>query len=160
MKVLVLNSAYMPISVTSLRRGFKLVFLGKAEIIECDTKNPIITSNKEYERPLVIRLFRYVFIQFKKVSLTRENIYKRDNYKCLYCGSNKNLTLDHVYPKSKGGKNKWTNLVTCCTDCNIKKDDNLLSDIDMKLKYEPFKPNYLFLLHKNNRTEWKPYLMM
>lgn len=53
--------------------------------------------------------------------MVQSQIYKRDSHQCVYCGSSKNLTLDHVLPKSRGGKNDWNNLVTSCFKCNLKK---------------------------------------
>ena len=118
--VLVLNYDYTPLNVTTIRRGFVLVDKGKAEIIKSD-ENPIVTSYKTFVRPLIIRLLDYIKHQSKNIRASRVRIYKRDNHQCVYCGSNKQLTLDHVLPKSRGGENTWTNLVTSCFKCNLKK---------------------------------------
>jgi 5-methylcytosine-specific restriction endonuclease McrA len=164
MRVLVLNSAYQPINVTTLARGFKLVFKGKAEVIEHIEDEPIVTSQRNYKRPTVIRLLRYISIPFRKVTLSRQNIYRRDDYKCVYCNSKDNLTLDHVVPKSKGGANSWTNLVTCCSDCNIRKGDKDLDDFllenDYEMKYEPFKPHYIYFIENlaTFHDSWKIYV--
>jgi 5-methylcytosine-specific restriction endonuclease McrA len=164
MKVLVLNMDYSPINVTTLQKGFKLVFKGKAEVVSHDEDNPIMTDRKEYRRPSVIRLLKYVYIPFKKVTLSRTNIYRRDDYKCIYCGDNDNLTLDHVVPKCKGGANTWTNLVTCCSDCNIKKGDKdldvWLKESGLKMRHKPFKPTYLYFVEKIQRVrpDWKIFV--
>jgi len=121
MHVLVLNMDYSPINVTSLKKGFKLVFKGKAEIVNESEGEPIITDKKNYNRPTVIRLLRYVVTPFRKVNLNRQNVFRRDDYKCVYCRSEENLTIDHLIPKYRGGNNNWDNLVTCCGDCNVKK---------------------------------------
>ena len=146
MKVLVLNMDYSPINITTLQRGFNLVFKGKAEVVSHANKKPIITERKSYRRPTVIRLLRYIYLPFKKVNLSRQNIFRRDDHKCVYCGVQKNLTLDHVIPKSKGGKNTarlWSfNLVTCCGDCNVKKGDKSLKESGMIMRHKPFKPTY------------------
>ena len=70
----------------------------------------------------------------------RSRIYKRDNHECVYCGSKKDLTLDHVIPKSKGGSNEWTNLVTSCFKCNLKKGNKTPEEAKMVMKYKPFAP--------------------
>jgi hypothetical protein len=114
--VLVLNYDYTPLNLTSTRRGFVLVDKGKAEIIKSD-ENPINVGFTTYVRPLIIRLLSYIKFNRKTTKVNRNRIYKRDNYECVYCGSNKQLTLDHVIPKSRGGLNEWTNLVTCCFKC-------------------------------------------
>ena len=106
-------------------------------------------------------MLKYVYFPYKKVTLSRFNIYRRDDYKCLYCGSKDSLTLDHIVPRSKGGKNSWTNLATCCMKCNITKGDRFLEETDMVLTQKPFTPSYLFFLHKMNKLneDWKKYLI-
>jgi 5-methylcytosine-specific restriction endonuclease McrA len=158
--ILVLNADYTPLTIMPLKRAFRLVYKGKAEIVVTRGES-IATDKKDYDRPSVVRLTKYVFFPYKKVTLSRLNIYRRDDYKCLYCGSKDGLTLDHVIPKSKGGPNSWTNLATCCMKCNVSKGDRLLEETGMTLKYKPFVPSYLFFLHKMNKIneDWKPYLM-
>lgn len=160
MRVLVLNNDFTPISVTNLERGFKLVYKGKAEILEHDEENPIVTDQKVYKRPFVIRLLKYIVLPFKKLKPTRENIFKRDGNKCLYCENNKNLTIDHVIPRSRGGGNTWENLATCCSPCNVKKGDRTLEESGMKLIYSPFKPSYLYFIKNfSDRLDcWNSYI--
>lgn len=161
MKILVLNADMQPLNITTLQRGFNLVFTGKAEIIEYDISKPIITSIGTFVRPIIIKLIRYVYLPFKKVPLTRNNIYRRDGYSCMYCNDDKNLTLDHVYPKSKGGSNDWENLVTCCKKCNSKKQDKTLDQSGMKLRFKPYKPSFqqfATMVRDGFRKEWNNYL--
>jgi 5-methylcytosine-specific restriction endonuclease McrA len=160
MRVLVLNMDYTPINVTDLFRGFNLVFKGKAEIIEHHEKNPIITPKTTYKRPSVIRLLRYVFLPYKKLKPSRDNIYKRDEFRCLYCQINTHLTIDHVIPKSRGGKNTWENLATCCFKCNSKKGDRTPKEANMDLVYKPFKPKYTYFIKKmiKNHNDWVEYI--
>ena len=75
-KVLVLNNDYTPLNVTTLKRGFKLVYKGKAEIIFSDDDNPIVSTVKTFKRPTIIRLMRYILLPYKKVQLSRYNIYR------------------------------------------------------------------------------------
>lgn len=73
----------------------------------------------------MIRLLSKFKLSFN-VKLSRKNIFIRDNYKCRYCGKNgsaSSLTLDHVLPRSRGGKFSWDNLVTSCVSCNARKGD-------------------------------------
>jgi 5-methylcytosine-specific restriction endonuclease McrA len=160
MKVLVLNMDYSPINVTTLKKGFKLVFKGKAEVISHIKDEPLVTDRKNYRRPSVIRLLRYIYMPFKKVQLSRTNIYRRDDYRCVYCGSNDRLTLDHVIPKSKGGGNTWENLVTCCANCNVKKGDKTVEEMGMTMRHKPFKPTYLYFVEKIQRVrpDWKVFV--
>jgi len=163
MKVLVLNMDYSPINVTSLQRGFKLVYMGKAEIISYD-ETPIITAYKEYVKPTVIRLLKYVLVPFRKVQLNRQNIFKRDDNKCVYCGSRNRLTIDHVIPRAKGGTNTWKNLVTCCGSCNVRKGDKdldvFLSEYGLTMSHKPFKPSFLYFVENmyNINSDWKFFI--
>lgn len=161
MKILVLNADMQPLNITSLKRGFNLVFTGKAEIIEYDKENPITTSIGDFFRPLIIKLVKYVYLPFKKIPLTRNNIYRRDGHMCMYCDSKNNLTLDHVIPKCKGGGNTWDNLVTCCKKCNAKKDDKTLKEVGMKLRFKPYRPTFqqfALTIKGGHKKEWKDYL--
>ena len=140
--VLVLNYDYTPLNLTSTRRGFVLVDKGKAEIIKSD-ENPINVGFITYVRPLIIRLLSYIKFNRKTTKVNRNRIYKRDNYECVYCGLNKQLTLDHVIPKSRGGRNEWTNLVTCCFKCNLKKSNRTPEEAKMVMKHKPYVPTIM-----------------
>lgn len=137
--VLVLNSDYIPLNVTSLQRGFTLVYKGKAEILK-SSEEPIVCGVKKFTRPLIIRLLTYVSFKRRRVRVNRHRILKRDNHSCVYCESKKQLTIDHIIPKSKGGGNTWDNLVTCCISCNSKKGDKMLHETNMKLMKKPTEP--------------------
>ena len=159
-RVLVLNSDYTPVNVTNITRAIKLIVKEKAEIVKEGTK--ILRSEKIlFKAPKIIRLLNYVKINFFKVVLTKKNIYIRDGFKCVYCGTPNKLTLDHVIPKSKQGKNDWYNLVTCCDTCNKKKGDKTPEEAGMSLLRKPTKPSYYTFLKRyleQNISEWDPYL--
>lgn len=159
MKVLVLNADMQPLNVTTLKRGFSLVYKGKAEVIEYIKDNPIVTSLGEFKRPSIIKLVNYVYLPFKKVPLTRTNIYRRDGHACLYCGSRSHLTLDHVLPKSRGGGNTWENLATCCKKCNSRKDNMTPKEAGMKMSQQPYRPTFIqFALgNKGGVDSWEDY---
>jgi CRISPR/Cas system Type II protein with McrA/HNH and RuvC-like nuclease domain len=156
-KVLVLNADYTPLNVTSLNRGFKLVYKGKAEVVKKDDK-PLITTIGDFIRPIIIRLFNYVRHQVKPLKLNRKRIYRRDNFECVYCGSKKNLTIDHVIPRSKGGKNTWDNLVTCCSGCNLRKGDKSVEESGFKMKRKPFVPSiFSFVVNDEVEDIWENF---
>ena len=140
--VLVLNYDYTPLNVTSVHRGFVLVDKGKAEIVKSDD-NPIVAGYKTYVRPLVIRLLKYIRHFTRTLRPNRNRIYKRDGHSCVYCGSSKNLTLDHVIPKSRGGTNDWTNLVTSCFKCNLKKANRTPEEAKMVMRQKPYIPTLI-----------------
>jgi 5-methylcytosine-specific restriction endonuclease McrA len=156
-RVLVLNADYTPLNVTSSIKGFNLVFKGKAEVLK-SSENPIVAGYNKFVRPLIIRLLKYVKHRVKTIRVNRTRIYRRDGYECVYCGSNKQLTLDHVIPRSRGGDNSWTNLVTCCHKCNLLKADRTPNEANMVLRKKPFEPS-LFSDILNNSVEhiWKNF---
>jgi len=153
--VLVLNFDYTPLNVTSIRRGFVLVDKGKAEIVKSD-ENPITAGYNTYVRPLIIRLLKYIKHHVRTLRASRPRIYKRDNYECVYCGSKKDLTLDNVLPKSRGGGNDWTNLVTSCFKCNLKKGNKTPDEARMFMRQKPFVPT---LVGENQSVQkvWNEY---
>ncbi len=116
---------------------------------------------QSFPMPSVIRLNRYVNAPYKGVNLTRQNIFKRDNFECQYCGTKRDLTIDHVIPRAKGGKDSWTNLVTACKRCNAKKGDYTPEEANMLLKHKPVKPSYAIFLKdyaNGHANEWEEYL--
>ena len=156
-RVLVLNSDYTPLNVTTIRRGFILVIKRKAEVLREDTQK-IITTVGEFVRPLVIRLLNYVRFSSSPLKLNRKRLYRRDDGQCVYCGNKKGLTIDHVLPKSRGGKNTWTNLVTCCSPCNIKKGNRTPEEAGMKLRKKPYEPSiFSFVLSSDVEELWEDF---
>lgn len=146
--ILVLNSSYEPLHFTNWKRAINLLFKEKARFIS----------------KRVIRLVNYVRIPFnygRDSYPTRALIYKRDDHECQYCGSKKDLTIDHVIPRSKGGQDTWENLVACCTKCNLKKGNQMLSETSMTLNRKPVAPfNRIYLgLQKSRISEWQEYVI-
>lgn len=163
-KTLVVDSAYIARSIIATERAFVISYKGNAEIIaEYPETFGVVNPTLEINKPSIIRVPAFIKLNFQKVPLTRENIYKRDNYECVYCGEDnkKLLTLDHVVPQSKGGPNSWENLVTACKRCNGEKSDLTLEEYGKPIP-KPQRPHYLMLLKKVHHIpeEWKPYLLM
>ena len=144
-KILVLNADYQPINVTSFQKGYKLIWKGKAEVVKEDPTGVIMTS-RSIARPKVIRLLTYLYLPYRRLNLSKQNVYRRDGFRCVYCGSGANLTLDHVLPRSRGGDNSWENLVTCCRKCNAKKDDLTPEEARMRMRHKPFVPTFSHLI--------------
>lgn len=142
-KVLVLNASLSPINICSWRRAVTLLYKGKAISVEDSTKH----LNSTYVLPFVIRLVNYVSIPYNSVVLTRKNVYLRDNHACQYCGKTSNLTIDHVVPKSRGGRDNWENIVTCCVRCNNRKGDKTADEVGLTLRKKPYRPPSTLYLH-------------
>ena len=155
-QVLVLNSDFTPHNVTSLRRGFILVEKGKAEVLQ--KGDDIITTIGNFVRPLVIRLLNYVRYRPKGIGITRKRIFRRDGFECCYCGSHRNLTVDHVIPKSRGGSNYWDNLVTSCSRCNSNKDNKTPEEAGLKMRYKPMVPNmFSRIIDESVENTWNDF---
>jgi 5-methylcytosine-specific restriction endonuclease McrA len=160
-QVLILNADFSAISICNVNKAFLLVYLNKAELVVEAQKYSMRTIDKTYPSPSIIRLNKYVNVPYKSVLLNRTNVFKRDSNSCLYCSSNKDLTLDHVLPKSRGGKTNWENLVTACKKCNSRKGHFTPEEAKMPLKYKPFKPSFaVFVRNYANNIEdnWLPFL--
>jgi hypothetical protein len=145
--ILVLNSSYEPLQFTNWKRAVVLLFKEKAKLIS----------------KRVIRLVNFVripFLKFSERTPTRNMIYKRDGHSCQYCGSTRNLTIDHVIPRSKGGGDTWENLVACCDKCNVAKGNKYLHETNMKLRSKPKAPisSVMLELETTKITEWKQFV--
>lgn len=118
-EVLVLNFDYTYLNFITIKKCLKLIAKGKVEIVKY-SKDFIRTVNGKFFIPLVIKLMKLVRIIYKrKVPFSKKNVIVRDNYKCTYCGAEGMIfTIDHVLPKSKGGKSTFENCVASCKPCN------------------------------------------
>lgn len=126
--VLVLNASFEPIHIADARRALKLIFKGvaKAEHVHEDFE-----IRKGLFLPNVVRLLEYRRVPYIQVQAKSKTIHLRDRYTCQYCGRklpSKELTLDHIVPRSHGGKDTWENLVTACQPCNGLKGDRFLHE--------------------------------
>jgi 5-methylcytosine-specific restriction endonuclease McrA len=161
-KVLVLNASYEPLNITTWRRAVVLLLKGKAEQLEY--QQHYIYS--KFPVPTVIRLRYYVRVPYKEIPLTRRNILERDDHTCQYCDyKGDNLTLDHVIPRSRGGKDTWENLVAACVRCNVNKGNRTPTEAHMPLRIEPRRP-YSSLhfevaryIKSGRNKEWKKYVI-
>jgi len=161
-KVLLLNQSYEPLTVCNVKKAIILIYLRKAELIDSKNSLKIHSVSQELQCPSVIRLKEYINVPYKKILLSRKNIFKRDNHKCGYCGrGDLPLTIDHIIPKARGGSDVWDNLVTACTKCNNLKGNRTPEEADMPLKIKPYRPDHLMYI-KNSVSRmdstWKKYL--
>lgn len=162
-KVLLLNADFTALGICSVSKAFLLVYLNKAELVSADTQNPLRSVSRSYPRPTVIRLLRYVNYSLpRSIALTSHNVFRRDGYKCQYCGSKQNLTIDHVVPRAQGGQHNWKNVTTACLKCNSIKGSRTPDQANMPLKMQPFKPNFVMFLRQFSgqlNKDWMTYLV-
>jgi 5-methylcytosine-specific restriction endonuclease McrA len=159
-----LNNSYEAISVCSVKKAILLTFLQKAEIVAY-RKNEFINSvSNKFPAPSVIKLSKYMKLPFRRIELSRRNIYRRDNYQCQYCGKKTQvLTIDHIIPRSRGGEDTWENLVTACDKCNNMKGSRTPEEAGMQLLKIPSKIHHIIFMKLNisdAEEAWKPFLYM
>jgi 5-methylcytosine-specific restriction endonuclease McrA len=138
--VLVLNQNYEPLNVCNARRAVLLVLRGKAEVVEA-AECLVRSTTRAFVLPSVIRLMRYIRKPISRPRPTREGVFARDGWRCVYCGvSPRELTLDHVVPRIRGGTQTWENLVTACRPCNHRKAGRTPEEARMALAHPPAEP--------------------
>ncbi len=144
-RVLILNASYEPLHVCSVKRAVSLLMHEIAERVE-DSDKILRSPSQIFPVPSVVRLKKFVRRPFRyRVSFNRKNVFRRDNHACQYCSKYSNeLTLDHVLPRSRGGKTRWENVVACCQKCNARKRDRTPEEAGMNLIRKPFAPRFMF----------------
>ena len=162
-KCLVLNCSYEPLSIIGWRKAFVLCNFSvddrPSARVEKEYDETFNTINDTFKKPSVIVLRKQIPIRPRRVRLSSEAVFKRDNNFCQYCGvkcNSKNISVDHIIPKSKGGKNTWSNLVTACFSCNNKKGSKTLDECGMQLNRLPFTP--VWPNDPDTPEEWEDYL--
>ncbi len=162
--MLILNQNYEPMSVINVQKAIVLLYRGKAEMIEAHDGKMVRAVSMAMPFPSIVRLGVYVKVPYKKIILSRKNILRRDGHRCQFCGrGDVPLTVDHVFPVSRGGEDTWENLVAACVQCNNRKGDRTPEEADMPLRRRPMRPNHVtFIRHFVGTLDerWKPYLFL
>lgn len=157
---LLLNASYEVMGVIPWERAVTLDFLGKVDVLE-SYDIPVSSPSLTIQMPSVVRLRKYAR-QERRARFSRANVYRRDGYCCQYCGksfSGVELTLDHVLPRSKGGKTDWTNIVSACRPCNAHKADRTPEQARMTLRSMPTRPVSVdSALPAEIHPSWAPYV--
>lgn len=178
--VLVLNRYYQPVHVTSVKRAFALLYQGVAKAIDQQYRlyefedwaalsaahhDSIGTIGRRIRVPRVVVLLAYEYLPRGKVRFSRLNIYARDHDTCQYCARQlprNELNLDHVVPRSQGGKTTWENVVCSCITCNLKKGGRTPDQAGLKLFKKPVRPRWTPFNRGFGRRvtyrEWLPFL--
>ncbi|MDM9383123.1 HNH endonuclease [Chlorogloeopsis sp. ULAP01] len=141
--VVVFSHNYLPLCRVNIKRAIVLLVTNKAEPLEINT----VSGWQVHSPSLVVYVPKQIRLKITsceriwKVSpVNRREVLRRDRYSCQYCGSSKNLTLDHVIPRSRGGQHTWDNVVAACERCNSSKGDRTLKEIGMHLRTTPKAP--------------------
>lgn len=188
--VLVLNKHYVAVRVISARRAMTLLFRRIAEILtveesqwqsyDFDSWCELSEMRSQYEReehdwirgvrfdiavPTIVRLLFYDRLPKRQVKFNRRNIFARDHNRCQYCGHKfpvSELSLDHVVPRSQGGRSDWTNIVCCCVTCNVRKGGRTPKEAHMRLISTPVRPKrspvVTLRLSSEKYASWRQFL--
>ena len=188
--VLVLNRLFMAVRVVRARHAFVMLWKEIAEVVSVEDQSfacynfsswtEVSALRKQFEPashdwihtvrfelavPKVIRLLTYDRLPKTRVRLNRRNLFARDANRCQYCGKKfktTELSIDHVLPKSRGGRTVWTNVVCACMRCNVRKGGRTPHEAGMILVHDPVQPRFspVITLHAGNEKyrSWKQFL--
>ena len=168
MDCLILNQdfrplSFLPLSAIPWQQAIRLSFLDKISVLEHYEDRDIHSPSQTFKMP-ALAVTREFMKYNQTVKFSRKAVYLRDLYTCGYCDevfADKDLTLDHVVPQSRGGKTSWTNITTACVKCNHAKGNKQMLPNRM-----PFKPEYWHIVGNSMKNpsfqikhpSWKPYL--
>jgi len=178
--VLVLNRNYQPVNVTSVKRALVMLYMGVAHALDgeyqlfdfqswadlsAELEHSVGTVNRRIRVPRIVVLQVYDRVPVGRIRFSRHNIFARDDHTCQYCGktlARRLLNLDHVVPRSRGGRTNWLNIVTSCIRCNFKKGGRTPDEANMRLLRQPRQPRWSELVHpprlRARYREWLPFL--
>ena len=140
-RCVVLNGDYTFLNTVGWRRAVALVMKGKTEVLEYADHVIRCVDGSCMRIPAVMKLIKVIRMIYKnKVPFTKKNVFIRDNHECQYCGSGDELTIDHIIPSSKGGKNNFENCVCACRPCNHKKGNRMPSECGIYPRKQPHAP--------------------
>ena len=165
------GSTWEPLAVITVPRAINLLIGGKAIVVE-QTGEFLRTVRSQFEVPSVIALKSYINVPRRRSHWSRKGVLVRDNYTCIYCGvkpgssqkgqvlTKRDFTIDHIIPRSKGGRDTWSNTACACARCNHRKSDRLHNEAGMRLRWEPKTPrtSYLVIALGTGPEVWKRYV--
>jgi len=137
-----LNSDYSFLNIVTWKRAICLVVKSKVQVLKYSEKIVKTSEGVLIKIPAVMKLIKIIRTLYRdRVPFSKKNIFIRDGFRCAYCGNDKEkLTIDHIIPKSKGGKTSFENCVSSCKTCNNKKGGQTAKEADMYLKLKPYQP--------------------
>ena len=159
--VLVLNQNYQPLNICNAKRALVLLGRGKAELV-VNGRGHVRSISWAFPIPSVIRLVYMVRRPLMRRRLSRQAVFHRDGFTCQYCGGQaKQLTLDHIVPRSRGGQHVWENVVSACIPCNHRKAGSTPREAHMRLLTKPSAPRpnpYYIFHHRKTQEEWRQFI--
>lgn len=167
-RVLLLNGDYRPLGTLPIHRAVNLMLGGRAHgVAGTEVARKLKTPNTVFEVPSVLVLKRYINVPHRTKKWSRRGVLERDNYTCIYCGASayrdgidkSDFTIDHILPRSLGGKSTWVNTASSCYKCNHLKGDRRLAETGLKPKWQPKTPRTNYWVASGNvPIAWKQWL--
>jgi len=167
LRTLLLDRSMAPVKVISWQRAITLLTLGKIEVLSSyDDAGELRSATFVIKIPAVVRLLRAFRKTKHKIKFSRVSVCARDGFACQYCGQKKRmgeLTYDHVVPRAQGGKTTWTNIVSACAECNLRKGGRTPEQAGMRILRKPAQPDWLPAVAiqvsmKSLPDAWRDYL--
>lgn len=168
--VLLLNASYEPLGIIPQRRALSLLLRGRVDAATED-EHAIHGCSTTLRIPTVIRLRRYINVPRRGARWSRRGVLQRDGCRCIYCGvqagetqrgqtlAKQDFTVDHIIPRSRGGRNTWGNTACACPICNHRKGDRTPHEAGMPLRWEPKTPRVGYIVASGDvPAAWKVYL--
>jgi 5-methylcytosine-specific restriction endonuclease McrA len=169
-RVLLLNQTYEPLGTVSVPRAVIMVLKESVTVELWNTGRVLRSARDVYPVPSVIRRHEYINIRSRReaAGVKRMKVYIRDKFRCQYCGAKKRpaeLTLDHIFPRSRGGDNSPINVVTACLHCRHRKGNRTPAEARMPLLTSQtalrMKMETIVLCHyAEARPEWRKYIYL
>jgi 5-methylcytosine-specific restriction endonuclease McrA len=168
--VLLLNATYEPLRIIPIRRAVGLMMRGVVEDVD-GVAARLRTPSTVFDVPSVLRLCYYVHVPQRGAIWSRRGVLVRDHYTCVYCGATvgerwrgrvltrADFTVDHLIPRSQGGRNRWGNTACACRWCNGRKANRTPHEAGMRLRWEPKTPRVNYVVASGEvPAEWRVYL--
>ncbi len=139
---ILLNADYSFLNLVNWKRALCLLAKGKVEVVKDSRATVLSSGGRIYRVPAVLRLIKLIRTIYRAgVAFSKRNIFVRDGFRCAYCGDHRDrLSIDHIVPKSRGGKTTFENCVSACKTCNLKKGGRTPSEAGMFLRSKAYQP--------------------
>ncbi|SDH47744.1 HNH endonuclease [Microbacterium sp. 77mftsu3.1] len=137
--VVVLNASFEPLGVVPVARAMVYLMRERATIVDAIPGRTLRSAEGEFPFPRVVQFREMIRVpyRFGAVAWSRQRMLERDNFECCYCSGRRATTVDHVFPRSRGGRDTWENTVGSCGPCNSKKADQTPAEAGMTMRYQP-----------------------
>jgi 5-methylcytosine-specific restriction endonuclease McrA len=139
---ILLNADYSFLNLVNWKRAVCLLAKGKVEVVKDSPATVHSCGGRVHRLPAVLRLIKLIRTIYRAgVAFSKRNVFVRDGFRCAYCGDRRDrLSIDHIIPRSRGGRTSFENCVAACKTCNLKKGGRTPSEAGMFLRTKAYQP--------------------